>query len=245
MDDYEASTYGDLIAESYDELYPFDPPASQIDLLAELAGPGPALELGIGTGRVALPLQQSGVTVAGIDASAEMVAQLRAKPGGTDIPVTIGDFARFDLGPDFTLVYIPANTFFALLTQADQVACFETVASHLTPGGRFLIEAFVPDLARFDRGQRTSTTNIENALVRIDTAQIDLATQRIDSQHIVLRDGEHPRLYPVAIRFAWPAELDLMAKLAGLELEHRWSGWDRSEFNSESQGHISVWQRPS
>ncbi len=245
MDGFTPSTYGDRIAGHYDDLYAEEPPSAEIDMLSELAGRGPALELGIGTGQVALPLHHRGIAVEGIDASEEMVGRLRAKPGGTEIPVTIADFAAFDLGRKFTLVYVPANTFFCLLTQDAQVACFRAVASHLVRGGRFLIEAFVPDLQLFDHGQRTATIDLDVDTVAIDSSRIDPATQRIDSQLVVIRDNQMPRTYPVALRYAWPSELDLMARLAGMHLEHRWGNWARERFDSSSTGHVSVWQLDS
>jgi hypothetical protein len=245
MDGFTPSTYGDRIAGHYDDFYAEEPPSAEINMLAELAGRGPALELGIGTGQVALPLHDRGITVEGIDASEAMVGRLRAKPGGTEIPVTIADFAAFDLGRQFTLVYVPANTFFCLLTQDAQVNCFRAVAAHLVSGGRFLIEAFVPDLQLFDHGQRTATIDLDVDTVAIDSSRIDPATQRVDSQLVVIRDDQMPRTYPVALRYAWPSELDLMARLAGMHLEHRWGNWTRQRFDSSSTGHISVWQLDS
>ena len=244
-DAYGPSTYGDRIAGVYDEMYPVVPTApdvaATVDFLASLAGAGPALELGIGTGRVAIPLAAAGVDVHGIDASEAMVERLRAKPGGEAIPVTIGDFRDFSLDTAFTAIYVPFNTFFGLLTQDDQVTCFRTVARHLTPDGVFVMEAFVPDLARFDRGQRVSAIRVDPDGVSLDVSIYDPAAQVNDTQHVVIRE-DGVRLYPVRIRFAFVPELDLMARLAGLRLRERWGDWDRTPFSGTSGKHISVWE---
>jgi len=242
---YGPSTYGDRIAEAYDDMYHHAPGfgdvARPVAFLASIAGDGPALELGIGTGRIALPLQAAGVRVHGIDASAEMVERMRAKPGGEDVQVTIGDFSDFSLDDRFPLIYIPFNTIFALLTQDDQVTCFRAVARHLTPGGAFVIEAFVPDLSRFDRGQRVSAVRVDPDSVSLDVSMNDPVEQFVSSQHVVIRDGK-VNLYPVLVRYAYVAELDLMARLAGLRLRERWADWDRTPFTSSSGKHISVWE---
>lgn len=244
MDGYNETTYGEGIAGVYDTMYPAAT-AEQIALLAELAGDGPVLELGIGTGRVALPLRERGLAVQGIDASEAMVARLHGKPGGTAIPVHIGDFGRFELEDRFSMVYVVFNTFFSLLTQADQRAGFESVARHLVPGGVFVMEAFVPDLARFDRGQRTAVSDIAVDRVMLEVARHRPADQRVDAQHIFIRSGAHPEIVPVSLRYAWPSELDLMAALAGLDLRNRWGGWDRRPFTDGATQHISVWERPA
>lgn len=243
MDDYEADTYGERIADVYDSWYAaFDEHC--IELLAALARDGPALELGIGTGRIALPLRQRGVVVHGVDASPAMVAKLRAKPGGDAIPVTMGRFSDFALDGRFALAFIAFNTFFALLAQEEQIRCMETVTRHLAPGGRFVIEAFVPDLARFVANQTVRLVGLESSEVRIDASQLDLAQQRITSQHIVLTE-RGARLYPVTLRYVWPSEMDLMARIAGMRLEHRWADWKRAPFGADSTKHISVYQRAS
>jgi SAM-dependent methyltransferase len=238
---YGAATYGDRIADVYDEQYQARDPEPEAEFLAALAGAGPALELGIGTGRVALPLLARGVVVHGVDSSERMVAKLRAKPGGASIPVTIGDFAEFTLTERFALVYVVFNTFFGLLEQADQVRCFQRVAAHLQPGGRFVLDCFVPDLTRFDRGQRTAATFVDVDEVRLDVSMHDPVRQRVRTHHVVLRDGTHS-MFPVAIRYAWPSELDLMAQLAGLELEARHGGWHGEPFTDASGAHISVYR---
>lgn len=240
MSDYDDTTYGERIATIYDELYSAYDPAA-IALLAELAQGGRALELAIGTGRIALPLQQKGVTVAGIDASEAMVARLRAKPEGKDIPVTMGNFANVAVDGQFDLIYIVFNTFYALREQEEQVRCFAHVARHLKPDGHFLIEAFVPDLCRFDRGQRVSVVNLGGERVQLDASQHDLAKQEVRSQHILISE-EGIRLFPVHLRYVWPSEMDLMARLAGLTLAERWGGWQREPFTSASGSHVSVYR---
>jgi trans-aconitate methyltransferase len=241
MPDYLASTYGDRIAETYDSMHA-EHDAAAIDLLAALAGDGPALELGIGTGRIALPLAARGVAVHGIDASAAMVARLRAKPGGSDIPVTIGDFREFQLAERFSLIYVPFNTFFALQSQDEQVSCFQSVATHLRERGSFVIEAFVPDPARFERGQRVSVTDLRTDAVALEASTHDPVAQRVES-HIVQLTDEGVTLFPVRLRYAWPSELDLMARLAGLALHERWASWRQEEFGPSSQFHISIYRR--
>jgi hypothetical protein len=245
MDEYGPSTYGDRIAEAYDDRYaelPFGGDLSAtVAFLKDLAGDGVALELGIGTGRVALPLSAVGVRVHGIDASEAMVARLRAKPGGADVPVTMGDFREFEIAERFRLVYVVFNTFFGLLSQEDQVSCFRAVARHLSDDGVFVMEAFVPDVARFERGQRVSATRVELDEVEIEVSQHDATAQRTNSHHLIVRE-DGVRLYPVRIRYAYPAELDLMARLAGMRLRERWADWDRSPLTATSQKHISVWE---
>jgi hypothetical protein len=210
-------------------------------VLADLAKDGPALELAIGTGRIALPLAARGVEVHGIDASEKMVEQLRAKPGGDAVPVTIGDFADVAVDGRYRLVYIVFNTFFALLTQEDQVRCFANVAEHLTDDGAFVVEAFVPDVARFVRGQNVSATAVEVDRVTLDVATHDANEQRVRAM-VVNIEGGRANAYPVQLRYAWPSELDLMARLAGLRLRERWSGWGRTPFTSSSGGHVSIYE---
>ena len=246
--DWRASSYGDEWAGEYDVFtaWRFGPEAAATAAgrLAELAGEGPALELGIGTGRVALPLAERGIEVHGIDASEAMVARLREKPGSEAIAVSIGDFADVDVaapGP-FSLIFVVFNTLFALLTQDDQVRCFANVAGRLRPGGVFVVEAFVPDLGLFDHGKHVSVQRIEVASVHLDVSRHDAATQRVSAQHIVLRPDE-VRLRPIELRYAWPSELDLMARLAGLRLRERWGGWEKEPFGAGSAGHVSVYER--
>jgi len=240
MDNYSEDTYGDRIADVYDHWYSqFDPAA--IQALAELAHGGHALELGIGTGRIALPLQHRGINIHGIDASESMVAKLRAKPGGDNIPVTLGNFADVAIEGQFALIYVVFNTFFAILTQDDQVRCFQNAARHLTPDGVFVIEAFVPDLTRFSGGQAMRAVRVAENELRLDVSQIDLVHQHIASQHVVLTE-QGTRLYPVKIRYVWPTEMDLMARLGKLRLRERWGDWTKAAFTDESGKHISVYE---
>ena len=243
MNEYEPSTYGDEIADVYDTWYPGGDPESMVDRLVALGGEGSALELGIGTGRIAIPLAAKGVAIHGIDASAAMVEKLRSKPGAADIDVTLGDFAAFELQERFSLAYVVFNTFFALLTQDDQVRCFGSVADHLAPAGRFLLECFVPDLGRFDRGQRVSVTEIEDDAVRLEATLHDPVSQRVKSRIVRLTESGS-RFYPLQARYCWPSELDLMARLAGLELEYRWGGWNEEPFTAASGQHVSVYRKP-
>lgn len=237
---YDASTYGERIADIYDGLHEELDTDGALELLARLAGSDPVLELAIGTGRLAIPLSQRGVEVHGIDASPAMIERLREKPGGSAIPVTIGDFADVGVEADYALIFIAFNTFFALPTQESQVRCFANVAAHLRPGGTFVVEGFFPDLTRFDRGQRTSVERIDLDEVRLDVATHDKVAQRVTAQHIVISEGR-TKLYPVQLRYAWPSELDLMARLAGLELADRWGGWRGQPFTADSQAHVSVY----
>jgi len=240
---YEPATYGDRIADVYDVLYPPGPDAEEAaELLAMLAGSGRALELGVGTGRLALPLSARGVDVHGIDASESMAARLRAKPGGESVPVTIGDFTGVPAEGQFELIFVAFNTFFVLMTQDAQVQCFQAVADHLARDGAFVIEAFVPDPARFDRGQRTATSLLGDDWIILESSVHDGVAQQVRSVHAFISAHE-TRLYPVELRYAWPSELDLMAQLAGLRLAHRWGGWQREDFTESSPRHISVYRR--
>jgi SAM-dependent methyltransferase len=244
-DDYTDATYGDKIADIYDERYLgtfAEDTANAVSFLRDLAADGPALELGIGTGRVALPLAEAEVEVHGIDASEAMLAKLRAKPGGGDVPVTVGSFAEFSLETRFALIYVIFNTFFGLLTQDEQVSCFESVARHLTPEGAFVMQAFVPDVTRFDaRNQRVAAEMVGTEGISLEASSHDPFAQRTDSAHMVIRDG-NIRIYPVRIRYAYVSELDLMARLVGLRLRERWGGWLREPYPSRSGMHVSVWE---
>jgi SAM-dependent methyltransferase len=222
----------------------FDPAVvgPAVDFLAELAGGGRALELGIGTGRIALPLAQRGVTVHGIDLSNAMVARLRAKPGGEDIGVTIGDFATTTVDGTFSVAYLVFNTIMNLTTQDAQVACFRNVAAHLEPGGCFVIEVGVPSLRLLPPGQTIRAFHVSETHWGID--EFDVARQGLISHHLTIVDGRaEPNSVP--FRYVWPAELDLMAQLAGMRLRERWSGWKREPFTSESGDHVSVWEKPA
>jgi len=243
MEDYRPETYGDRIAEVYDAMTGTMPdPVDCVDRLAELAGPGPALELGIGTGRVALPLAARGVEVHGIDVSAAMVERLRAKPGGQAIPVTLGDFAELAVEGSYRLVYVVFNTFFSLLTQDDQVRCFAAVAGHLDPGGAFVLELFVPDPTLHPGGQSVRTRHLGLDGARLDLALHDPMAQRVDFHNVLLTAGGI-KVLPGAVRYAWPSELDLMARLAGLRLRERWGGWRREPYTASTQGlYVAVYE---
>jgi SAM-dependent methyltransferase len=245
MSKYSTATYGDRIAGRYDELYaPFlGDPTPCVDFLAELAGQGPALELGIGTGRIALPLAARGVAVHGIDSSRKMVAKLRARKGGKAIPVAIADFEVVPVRGEFRLVFVVFNTLFGLPTQDAQVRCFENVAKRLTPGGTFVVEAFVPDVARFDRGQRVDAVHVGTEFAQFDLCRHDMASQVVTTQHVLVERGKMES-FPVQIRFAYPSELDLMARIAGLRLRERYSSWRKTPFGSGSGGHVSVYEKP-
>jgi SAM-dependent methyltransferase len=243
MNSYANETYGERAAEVYDNWFS-DYDRECITALTEFARGGRALELGIGTGRIALPLAAAGVEVHGIDAAPSMVRRLRAKPGGEQLPVHMGDFAEVAADGEFTLIYIVFNTFFALFSQDDQVKCFRNVANHLTIDGSFVIEAFVPDLTRFTGRQVNWATNVTTDRVELDVGQHDSAAQRVMSQKVIISEGD-VRLYPVQIRYAWPSELDLMAQLAGMRLRERWGSWKRETFTSQSQKHVSIYQRHS
>ena len=243
MKNYDARTYGDRIAEAYDRLYAErDAPELAAAFLSELAGGGRALELGVGTGRIAIPLSARGVDVHGIDASEAMLRKLREKPGGDRIQVTLDDFTDFRLGESFDLIYVVFNTLFALTTQEAQIQCFHRISEHLTAGGVFVIEAFVPDPTRFVGGQHVGRTAMDADAVALDLGIHDAAKQTVSSQHLLVGESG-TRLYPVFLRYAWPSELDLMGRLAGLRLRDRWSGWDGAPFTSESGNHVSVYQR--
>lgn len=243
---HDPSVYGDRIAGIYDELHDWHlDTGAAVEALAGLAGDGPVLELGVGTGRVAAPLAERGLEVHGIDASEAMVARMREKPGGDRVRVAMGDFAEVRApGGPYSLILVVFNTLFALQSQEEQVRCFRGVAEALAPGGRFVVEAFVPDPARFDRGQRVEAFRADADRVVLEASIHDPVGQRVASQHVVIEDGE-TRAYPADIRYAWPSELDLMARLAGLELRHRWGGWKGEPFTAESSRHISIYQEPS
>ena len=213
-----------------------------VDFLVEIAGSGPALEFGIGTGRIALPLAQRGVPVQGIDLSRAMVARLRAKPGGEDLGVTIGDFSTTNVEGSFSLVYLVFNTINNLTSQAAQVACFRNAATHLEPGGCFVIEVDVPQLQRLPPGETIHAFHVSETRWGFD--EYDVATQAMTSHQLEFVDGRVERV-SVPFRYAWPSELDLMAQLAGMRLRERWGGWKREPFTSESRKHVSVWEKPA
>lgn len=247
MSQYDQETYGQTWAPYYDDIRSeFED--STIDLLAGYAGTPPrAMELAIGTGRIALPLAARGVEVSGIDISAEMVAKLREKVGGAAIEVTMGDFADVGVDDTFPLIYLSFNTLFALLTQERQVECFQNVASHLEPGGRFVIDCFVPDMKRWDdHNTRMAVSSISSNKEHAYEMSIHHPIEQTITSHQVRRlaDGSTVVL-PVRIRYAWPSELDLMAQLGGLKLEERWGWYDRRRFTERSTNHVSVYRKPA
>jgi SAM-dependent methyltransferase len=232
--------FGRLWAATYDS--PGNPdPAPAVDFLAPLAGDGPVLELAIGTGRVALPLAARGLTVEGVEASPEMVAQMRAKPGGDAIPVAMGDMADVPVAGPYRLVYLVFNTLFNLVDEERQAACFRNVARVLAPGGAFVIETFVPDPADFDRDEQVQVRAVTEDSATIRVHQYDRAAQTFIRQTITFdRDGVH--LKPFAMRYAWPEQIDELAERAGLRLAERYADWDRSPFGADSRAHISVYR---
>ena len=243
MKDFDpASSFGEAVAATYDD-EPRGDEGDAVSFLADLVGDGRALELAIGTGRIALPLAARGVHVDGVDISPSMVARMRAKPGGEAISVTIGDFAEVPVAGSYRLVYVVFNTLFNLLTQDAQVRCFENVAAHLTDDGSFVIEAFVPTyLYRLRNDQYVDAESIGVDEVRLDAGRHDPVRQMLDESHVSL-SGRGVKLNPIVCRYAWPAELDLMARLAGLRLRDRRGAWNREPFTAASGLHVSVYGR--
>ncbi|MGI8613326.1 MAG: class I SAM-dependent DNA methyltransferase [Nocardioidaceae bacterium] len=236
--------FDERIAERYDasSAEMFEPAVVEpaVSFLADLAGDGDALELGIGTGRIALPLSRRGVRVHGIDLSAAMVARLRAKPGVEDVGVTIGDFATTKVDGTFKLAYLVYNTIMNLTTQDEQVECFRNVAAHLEAGGCFVIEVGIPDLQRLPPGETVRAFTVTPTRLGFD--EYDIAAQGLVSHHYWMTDGQLGTV-SMPFRYVWPSELDLMARLAGMTLRERWSGWRREAFTSTSTAHVSVWEK--
>jgi SAM-dependent methyltransferase len=243
MKGYEpAMSFGEDVAGRYRDAKRGDEIAA-VDFLERQAGGGPALELAIGTGRIALPLAARGIRLGGIDISSAMVAQLQSKPGGSEIPVTIGDFADVPVPGAYRLIFIVWNTLFNLLTQDDQIRCFQNVARHLTDHGVFVVEAYTPAfLCRLLDDQYVNAEAVLVDEVRLDVLRHDVATQTIEESHVSLSTAG-VRLNPVVQRYAWPAELDLMARIADLRLKERWGGWKQEPFDSASSMHVSVYGR--
>ena len=238
--------FGERVAARYDfsEADMFAPEVVEpiVDFLEALAGDGSALELGIGTGRIALPLSRRGVPVHGIDLSEAMVARLLVKPGAADIDVTVGDFATTAVEGRFRVAYLVFNTIMYLTTQAEQVACFRNVAAHLEPGGCFVIEVGVPQLQRLPPGETVRAFAVGETRLGFD--EFDVARQGLVSHHYRVGDGAL-EVDAVPFRYVWPAELDLMAQLAGMTLRERWGGWQREPFTNDSRAHVSVWELPA
>ncbi|WP_314174440.1 class I SAM-dependent DNA methyltransferase [Streptomyces winkii] len=242
----DGEIWNERVAQEYDESSAFmyapevlDP---TVDFLARRAGRGPALEFAIGTGRVALPLSRRGIRVAGIEMSEPMLEQLRKKPGGSEIPVSVGDMASARAPGRFSLVYLVFNTITNLLSQDEQVECFRNAARHLEPGGRFVIEVGVPDLQRLPPGETAQPFHVGEHHLGFDT--FDLARQRMVSHHYRIADDGRADVFRSPHRFVWPSELDLMARLADLDLRERWADFHESPFTADSRSHVSVWQKP-
>lgn len=244
MDQHDPTAYGRRIADEYDDHYEgyWDTEAS-VARLRELAGTGPVLELGVGTGRLALPLAAGGLEVHGVDSSEDMLERLRAKPGAEQLKTWTGDFAEVEVPGSFALVVLAFNTIFALPDQETQVRCFANAARHLSPGGRFVVEAWVPQPERFTSGSAISVRILRHDRVSLDVARLDPVNQRMETTQVSFRDGD-VRLYPANHRYAWPSELDLMARLGGLDLESREEDWRRTPFTARSEAHVSVYRKP-
>ena len=236
--------FDEWIAQRYEALWPhlFDPEVVEpaVNFLAHLAGRGPVLELGIGTGRLAVPLSRRGIRTHGIELSPAMVEQLRSQPDSSDVEVTIGDFSTTKLADTFTLAYLVRNTIMNLTSQDAQVDCFRNVAAHLEPGGCFVIEVEVPPWQRLARGETVIPFDVSPAHLGFD--EIDVATQNSWSHHYWFVNGE-TKTFSAPFRWVWPSELDLMARIAGMALRERWSDWNREPFTTESRSHVSVWRK--
>ena len=244
MTAFDAQQYGASgIADDYDDLYAQEwDTDGAVTTISELASGKPILEFGIGTGRLALPLVERGFVVHGVDGSEEMVARLRGKPRGPEIPVTIGDFAEVSIAGRFGLVVLAVNTIFALPDQRAQVRCFANAARHLEAGGAFVVEAWIPDVGAFRGNRLVRQRVVRDGLMSIESLELDPVDQMMRTTQAVLRNGS-VRLYPANHRYAWPAELDLMAELAGLVREQRWADWRRRPFESESRAHVTVYRK--
>ena len=236
--------FGEHVAERFDERQAQKAVPAVVDpivaLVADLAGPGAALEFGVGTGRIALPLARRGVPVHGIDLSEAMVARLRAKPGAEQVGSTVGDFATATVEGTFSVVYLVANTIMNLTTQEEQVACFRNAAAHLEPHGCFVVEVLVPGLQRLPPGETFQPFTVEPTHLGFD--EYDIARQGLISHHYWIEDGKVDVISP-PFRYVWPSELDLMARLAGMTLRDRWGGWEREPFTGDSPKHVSVWEK--
>jgi SAM-dependent methyltransferase len=241
-DAFDPGEYGRTIAGDYDDTTGAVDPGPELAAIAELSGGEPILELGIGTGRLALPLAARGHRVAGIEGSAEMVRLLRQKPGGADIPVEIGDFAETRVDGEFGLVVLTMNTIYALPSQAAQVGCFRNAARHLREGGAFVVEAWLPDLGAYRDGRAVRLVRQDDGVVILETSAISPATQTMRTNKVYLQN-DSVKVFPANHRYAWPAELDLMAELAGMELAQRWADWSKAPYTDDSTAHVSIWRK--
>ncbi len=243
--EFEPDTFGRLYADLYDGRHDPGTTEASVALISDLAGPDARiLELAIGTGRMALPLAAKGHHIEGIDGSPDMVTQMRAKPGGEAIPVTIGDMA--DVGRDgpFEVAFLVFNTLFNLTSQEAQVRLFQNLGTRLKPGGRFLVETFIPDFSAFSDHQRMTTRQVEMEMLDFEAIHHDPISQTLRMQRVRMTP-EGNTLSPLVLRYATPPEIDLMAQLGGLRLTDRWSDWDRSPFTADSKMHISVYEKPA
>ncbi|MBA2768964.1 MAG: class I SAM-dependent methyltransferase [Sporichthyaceae bacterium] len=242
---FDPAAYGSSAAADYDALHAELDPSDAVQALAALAGTGDVLEFGLGTGRLALPLVDLGFTVHGIEGSPAMVEALRAKPGGSEVPVVVGDFSRANTGKDdYSLVVLAINTIFALPSQEAQVSCFQNASRHLVTGGRFVVEAWVPDVGAFRNLSAVRPVRVHDGHIELEVATIDPSTQTMWTNKMHVTDTG-VRLIAANHRYAWPSEMDLMARLAGMRLVHRWQDWNQSTFRDVSTSHISVWQKVS
>jgi SAM-dependent methyltransferase len=239
---FDPSEYGRNIASDYDETTGAADPSAEVAAIVELSQGAPILEFGIGTGRLALPLVERGHRVAGIEGSAEMVRLLRQKPGGADIPVEVGDFSETRVEGEFGLVVLTMNTVYALPSQQAQVRCFSNAARHLSLGGSFVVEAWLPDLGAYRQGHAVRLVRQQTGEVVIETSEIFPATQTMQTNKVYLTD-DSVKVFPANHRYAWPAELDLMAELAGLKLTDRWADWSKNPYTDNSTAHVSVWRK--
>ena len=240
--DFDPAEYGRNIADDYDETTGAADPAAELAAITELSQGEPILEFGIGTGRLALPLVARGHQVAGIEGSADMVQLLREKPGGAEIPVEVGDFSEARLDGEFGLVVLTMNTIYALPSQQAQVNCFRNAARHLRIGGSFVVEAWLADLGAYRQGRALRLVRHEDGAVVLESSEISPATQTMQTNKIYL-SNDSVKVFPANHRYAWPAELDLMAQLAGLELTQRWADWAKHPYTDDSTAHVSIWRK--
>lgn len=235
--------YGEKYAEVYDSLYP-PPSTAMIDFLFEEAGNGPVLELGIGTGRVALELKKRGVNVHGIEISPKMIEVLKRKKGGKSIPVHLSSFSQIPASTKYSMIFAVFNTFFGLLHVEDQVTCFESISKSLLPGGKLVIEAIVPDLSSFSRNQALSVISVDSNEVVLSASLVNVPEQTLHSQKIYISE-KGIKMFPTAYRFTWPSELDLMGKNANIPLSQRFSNWNRDPYSRHSNVHVSIYMKGS